>query len=72
MDINDLITKLEDVQKSCKMQSNRNKLGAIRRNVSSLKDFLNKMSEISFILNSEKEVEWFYNRFKELKKDIKR
>lgn len=71
-DFNRLIEKLENIKKDCNKQSNKNKLSSIKRNLVSLKELLDRVYTLSNILNSEKEVEWFYDRFKELKKEVKR
>lgn len=70
--INELIDKLERIQKECKSQNNKNKLGKIRRAISSMNEMMIRMYALSSILHSEKEVDWYYDKFKEEKKNLKR
>ena len=71
-EFNRLIEKLDNIKKDCKNQSSKNKLSSVKRNLISLKELLDRVYTLSNILNSEKEVEWFYDRFRELKRDVKR
>lgn len=55
-----------------KDKQKRLKLLAVKRSIFSLLEFILHVKNASIILKCEDEVDWFYDKFRELKKEVKR
>lgn len=68
----EFLENIENALLVTKDKQKRLKLLAVKRSIFSLLEFILHVKNASIILRSENEVDWFYDKFRELKKGVKR